>query len=144
MPRKKTPSLRIRFLEIPKDIQAPQIMETKKTKATDKKYKKLRIARLTKCIMLNNNISFDIPKKCLFEIHENGDNQIINMKINNDTENQSNVDQRSSLNLFTKVQTSNANENQLDSIINNQAFNENDNIDLIEIDTLDSLLNFYN
>ncbi|KAK8886200.1 hypothetical protein M9Y10_041660 [Tritrichomonas musculus] len=144
MPRKKTPSLRIRFLEIPKDIQAPQIMETKKTKATDKKYKKLRIARLTKCIMLNNNISFDVPKKCLFEIHENGHNQIINMKINNDTENQSNVDQRSSLNLFTKVQTSNANENQLDSIINNQAFNENDNIDLIEIDTLDSLLNFYN
>lgn len=94
--------------------------------------------------MLNNNISFDVQKKCLFEIHENGDNQIINMKINNDTKNQSNVDQRSSLNLFTKAQTSNANENQLDSIINNPAFNENDNIDLIDTDTLDSLLNFYN
>lgn len=53
MARKKLKQLRIKFLDIPKEILVPRNTETTKIRSIDKKYKNLRVAKLTKTLIIN-------------------------------------------------------------------------------------------
>lgn len=67
MARKKLKQLRIKFLDIPKEILVPRNTEKTKIRAIDKKYKNLRVAKLTKTLIINEKQTINTQEQ---KIHD--------------------------------------------------------------------------
>lgn len=87
MPRRKTPKLRLKFLEIPIEKQIHLKEEPARPKSIFKKYKNLRFAKFIEDIDDSHEFKIDIKNECEYEI-----SNIIYNNINNSEKNEKEKD----------------------------------------------------
>lgn len=82
MPRRKTPKLRLKFLEIPIEKQIHLKEEPARQKSIFKKYKNLRVAKFIENIDDSHEFKIDIKNECEYEISNINDININNSEKN--------------------------------------------------------------